>query len=340
MFEAQLDNYAYDYMFRLYPAPAVAAAVVLLAIDERTLSSVRAASTPSASLWAAALRLIAPATPKAVAVDVILAERSQEPGRGYGARPGFPGRRRTWCSSCELIDDGRQWEDPLEEFRRGAALGHGLRRSGQERHRHACHSPGETLRPPAAVALSLEAFRLSRRRVHYRISHRSSSRHAPCIPVRGDGRSMRVRFIPSNMLPNPQRIHEGTCSTIPPWRRNSPAQVVFVGVTAITEVRDRLLTPNAFSRQTSGSRSNAQAFENHGAGPLSSRMFPTSGCCSSASAWRWRRAWPFPVPAGVAGIRRQRADSGGRRGGALRLFHPSERPFFFDAGIPGGASEP
>ena len=39
MFGAQLDNYAYDYMFRLYqPQPWVPQSV-LLAIDERTLSA-------------------------------------------------------------------------------------------------------------------------------------------------------------------------------------------------------------------------------------------------------------------------------------------------------------
>src|ERR1035441_5640075 len=40
IFGAQLDNYAYDYMFRLYQPPPWQPQSVLLAIDERTLSSI------------------------------------------------------------------------------------------------------------------------------------------------------------------------------------------------------------------------------------------------------------------------------------------------------------
>jgi CHASE2 domain-containing sensor protein len=80
------------------------------------------------------------------------------------------------------------------------------------------------------------------------------------IPVRGDGRPMRVRFIPSNMAHIPS-VSLRDLLDDPTRAKDFAGKVVFVGVTAITEVRDRLLTPNAFGRQTSGIEINAQAFE-------------------------------------------------------------------------------
>ena len=258
IFGAQLDNYAYDYMFRLYQPPPWQPQSVLLAIDERTLSSVPGGIHAIRQPLAAALRLVAPASPKAVAVDVILAERSQDPavdaalGQAFQATPNL-------VLSCELIDDGRQWEDPLQEFRRGAALGHVYadpdmndtvtrvipleKRSGHVRR----------------WALSLEAFRLSRGAPIIE-SPTDLQIGNTVVPVRGDGRPMRVRFIPSSMKHIPSVSLKDLLDD-PTRAKDFTGRVVFVGVTAITEVRDRLLTPNAFARQTSGIEINAQAFE-------------------------------------------------------------------------------
>ena len=258
MFGAQLDNYAYDYMFRLYRPPPWQPQSVLLAIDERTLSSVRGGIHAIRQPLAAALRLIAPATPKAVAVDVILAERSQDPAVDTALAQAFQATPNL-VISCELIDDGRQWEDPLEEFRRGAALGHV----------YADPDKNDTVTRVIPLekrsghlrrwALSLEAFRLSRAASIIE-SPTDLQVGSTVIPVRGDGRSMRVRFIPSNMLPIPSVSMKDLLDD-PTLATKFTGKVVFVGVTAITEVRDRLLTPNAFSRQTSGIEINAQAFE-------------------------------------------------------------------------------
>ena len=258
MFGAQLDNYAYDYMFRLYRPPPWQPQSVLLAIDERTLSSVRGGIHAIRQPLAAALRLIAPATPKAVAVDVILAERSQDPAVDTALAQAFQATPNL-VLSCELIDDGRQWEDPLEEFRRGAALGHV----------YADPDKNDTVTRVIPLekrsghlrrwALSLEAFRLSRAASIIE-SPTDLQVGSTVIPVRGDGRSMRVRFIPSNMLPIPSVSMKDLLDD-PTLATKFTGKVVFVGVTAITEVRDRLLTPNAFSRQTSGIEINAQAFE-------------------------------------------------------------------------------
>jgi signal transduction histidine kinase len=258
MFGAQLDNYAYDYMFRLYQPPPWQPQSVLLAIDERTLSSIRGGIHAIRQPLAAALRLVAPAAPKAVAVDVILAERSQDPAVDAALAQAFQATPNL-VLSCELIDDGRQWEDPLEEFRSGAALGHVYadpdkndtvtrvipleKRSGRLRR----------------WALSLEAFRLSRGAPIIE-SPTDLQVGGTVIPVRGDGRPMRVRFIPSDMAHMPSVSMKDLLDD-PTRAKDFTGKVVFVGVTAITEVRDRLLTPNAFGRQTSGIDINAQAFE-------------------------------------------------------------------------------
>src|SRR6266545_3351091 len=68
---AQLDNYAYDYMFRRYqPSPWQTSSAVL-AIDEPTLN--RAGSMASIRPYLAqALQRIVSARPAAVAIDVVL----------------------------------------------------------------------------------------------------------------------------------------------------------------------------------------------------------------------------------------------------------------------------
>jgi signal transduction histidine kinase len=258
MFGAQLDNYAYDYMFRLYQPQSWQPQSVLLAIDERTLSSIPGGIHAIRQPLAEALRLVAPASPKAVAVDVILAERSQDPAVDAALAQAFQATPNL-VLSCELIDDGRQWEEPLEEFRRGAALGHVYadpdkndsvtraipleKRSGHVRR----------------WALSLEAFRLSRGAPIVE-SPSDLQIGGTVIPVRGDGRPMRVRFIPFDMAPIPRVSLKGLLEN-PALAREFTGKVVFIGVTAITEVRDRLLTPYALGRQTTGIEINAQAFE-------------------------------------------------------------------------------
>src|SRR5262249_46305289 len=72
-----------------------------------------------------ALRLTAGASPKAVAIDIVLADSSLDRGAD-------PALHDAFCTvpnlvlSCELIEDGARWEDPLPEFLRDCKprLGH------------------------------------------------------------------------------------------------------------------------------------------------------------------------------------------------------------------------
>ena len=334
MFGAQLDNYAYDYMFRLYQPQPWQPQSVLLAIDERTLSAIPGGIHAIRQPLAAALRLVAPASPKAVAVDVILAERSQDPAVDAALAQAFQATPNL-VLSCELIDDGRQWEEPLAEFRRGAALGHVYadpdkndsvtraipleKRSGHVRR----------------WALSLEAFRLSRGAPIIE-SPTDLQVGSTVIPVRGDGRPMRVRFIPFDMAPIPRVSLKGLLDD-PALATEFTGKVVFVGVTAITEVRDRLLTPYALGRQTTGIEINAQAFETMAQGLFITDVADFWVLLFSLGAGGGRGPG-VPLSAGVAGLRRRACWCWRRRRHALRLFHAPARLFFCDAGFRGAGS--
>ena len=121
IFGPQINDYAYDSMFRAYrPAKHVQPESVVLAIDELTLmdcEGIRGIRRPMAR----ALRLLAPVKPKAVAIDVILADRNPVEdaalAEAFRATPNL-------VLSTELIDGGRIWEDPRPEFAASARLGH------------------------------------------------------------------------------------------------------------------------------------------------------------------------------------------------------------------------
>ena len=122
IFGEQINNYAYDSMFRAYqpPKPASTESAVL-AIDELTLmdcGGIRGIRRPIAR----ALRALAQVKPKAVAVDVILADRG-DPAEDAALADAFHATPNLVLST-ELIDGGRLWEDPRPEFAGGAKLGH------------------------------------------------------------------------------------------------------------------------------------------------------------------------------------------------------------------------
>src|SRR5882757_301331 len=73
-----LDNAAYDFMFRLYQPKPWQTQSVLLAIDETTLAATKGGTHGIRKPLAEALELVAKARPKAVAVDVILADEGDD----------------------------------------------------------------------------------------------------------------------------------------------------------------------------------------------------------------------------------------------------------------------
>ena len=130
IFGPQINDYAYDSMFRAYrpPKPAHPESVVL-AIDELTLmdcGGIRGIRRPIAR----AFRLLAPVQPKAVAIDVILADRN--PAEDAALAEAFHATPNLVLST-ELIDGGRIWEDPRPEFAARRPPGTRLHRDGPRR---------------------------------------------------------------------------------------------------------------------------------------------------------------------------------------------------------------
>src|ERR1035438_8836415 len=105
-----LDNAAYDFMFRLYQPKPWQTQSVLLAIDETTLEATPGGMHGIRKPLAQALELVARAAPKAVAVDMILADQNEDPAvdrRLVQALCHTP----NLVLSSELIRDGSQWEE-------------------------------------------------------------------------------------------------------------------------------------------------------------------------------------------------------------------------------------
>jgi len=270
-FGKQLDDNAYDFMFRLYQPPPWQAASAVLAIDESTLNACGGMPGIRRPL-ADSLRLLAAARPQAVAVDVILAARSPEPQIDSALAAAFQ-RTPNLVLASELLPDG--WESPIPEFARYAkARGHVYAKPDDDG--IARSIPLEkAFRNRRLWALSLEAFRLGRG-AEIVESPSGLQVGALWIPIpkvpsgwrhsrdRDDSRFMRVRFAPRNADTGADAIPRiGMQQLIdhPALASSLTGKVVFVGLTAVTELHDRLPTPVAPAIPTSGIEINAGAFE-------------------------------------------------------------------------------
>ncbi len=272
IFGPQLDQYAYDGMFRAYrPAKLRSPEAVVLAIDELTLmdcGGIRGIRRPIAQ----ALTVLAPIATKAVAIDVILADRGDPDQDAALARALHA--TRNLVLSTELIEgpvEGQRiWENPRPEFAAGASLGHvsvapdkdGVTRSilldehvGKVQH----------------WALAVEAFRLSRGggdplvSLEYtalpgglsKAQFQVGGATVPILVNQTEHQSfMRVRYPPRDMaIPH---VSLKRLLDHPELASQFAGKVVFLGVTANSEIRDRLFTPLGL---TPGTEINAAAFE-------------------------------------------------------------------------------
>ncbi len=312
-FGSTLDNAAYDFMFRLYQPKPWQTQSVLLSIDETTLAATPGGMQGIRKPLAEALNLIAKAGPKAVAVDMILADRSADPAVDRTLAEALCGTPNLVLSS-ELIRDGSQWEDPRPEFRKcAAAVGHV----------HAQPDPGDSRtraiplvkrnfpKHDQRYALSLQAFALSRGEKITQSSDSYDLTVGPTtIPVEGsprlsrsgvpsnEFRLMRVRFIPTSRDPIP-RISLNDVLQNPHLAGSFAGKVVFVGVIAPTaEIRDRLLTPISPDVYVTGIEINAEAFETMAQGLFITNVpeiwvFLFSACLAAAAglAFRYLPGW-------------------------------------------------
>jgi len=263
-----LDDTAYDFMMRRFPPRPWQPQSAILAIDEATLSAYGGSAGMRRAL-ADALPIVDEARPRAVVIDVILADK--------GSDPGVDGRlAKALCETPNLVLSADElpngWDLPRPEFTCNgtAAVGHV----------HAAPTENDSITRQIPLfkrlgherrwAISMEAFRLSRGAAIMEGSLATDpvtvgNTDIP-IPDRktkydpeGDGRLLRIQFLPPGMsIP---RVSLAGLVHNPDLARQLAGKVVFAGVTAITELHDRLITPVSVSRQIPGIELHATAFE-------------------------------------------------------------------------------
>jgi len=251
---AQIDEYGYDWMFRLNPPAAARPHCLILAIDDASFSAmggVRAYRT----MLAKALELLAPAQPKVVAIDMVLADKEDAPEDDRLLRAMQATKNLVLVAHLQ----GGRWEDPIEDFRRTAtALGHDradeLSRDGvtraiplEERTEHERH-----------WALAVEAFRLSQgqRILESPDDLQIGNEVIPARRTPDSDRALRVLFV-RNSIP---QISLQELAEKPELAARFSGQVVFIGVTSISATYDRVATPDGQGR-IPGVEVHAQLFE-------------------------------------------------------------------------------
>ena len=239
-FGRQIDGYAYDFLFRADEPRPWKPDAIILAIDEKSFTKYRGLRGMRIAL-ADGLEKIAPAHPAAVAIDLILAEESDESSdrqleQAFARTPNL-------ILSSDLEPDRSGWEEPIPRFRKYAV---GVGHVHADLDKYDSVSRALPLMKAAGHdrrwALAFEAFR---------VVHGGEVEESPgdvrvgsaVIPADiRDGRSIRIRFVPPSMGSIP-RISIAQLDSQPELAKRFAGKVVFAGVTAQTAVRDRWMTP-------------------------------------------------------------------------------------------------
>ncbi len=257
-FGRQIDSFAYDFVFRLHQPKPWPAQSMILALDQATLKSLGGVRGMRQAL-AMGLEKVAAAHPKAVAVDVILAEPADE--AGDAALEAAFRKTPNLVLPCDLLPDEKGWDDPLPRFRK-LAVAVGQVHAGLD----SLDAISRELPLELAAgkdrrwALALEAFRAS---------DGSQILESPddldvggtIIPARltSAGRLLRIRYRP---LDSPiSRISVKQLMDKPGLAAQFTGKVVFAGLTDQTAVRDRWMTPYSNGSIMPGVEIHASAFE-------------------------------------------------------------------------------
>lgn len=257
---AQIDNYATDWLFRVHrPAPWVPQSAIL-ALDEDSFEFTQGVRNLRSRL-AEAIAITAAAGPRVIALDVILADAGQ--GGEDAALAAAIRNAGNVILPCELLP-GPRWMLARQEFRQpAAALGH-VHADPDERDGMSRHMPLEKAGARERHwALSLEAFRLLRKAPVIE-SPESLEVAGLTIPAsRSAGRLLRIRYLPpgpddASRIPHlslRRLLEDPSSSAI--FRDKA----VFVGATAQSAMRDRMMTPYSTLRPMPGVEIHAHALE-------------------------------------------------------------------------------
>jgi signal transduction histidine kinase len=271
LFGAPLDNAAYDLNLRRHPQPPWKTQSVVLGIDEAALREFGGMSGMRKPL-ADALRLVAAESPKVVAIDVILADRTPD-AQANAALAEALCATPNLVLDAELLDSG--WEFPLPEFRQckpAPAIGHVSAAPDKNDSITRAIPLQKAAGTTGLWALSLEAFRLSRGAPAIVESPTDLQVGSTIIPVpqvyeqwwnpsmHATGWFLRIYYVP------PPVNHVPRVSLADLLKDHSLAkqfhnQAVFVGLTATTMQHDQLFTPQDKNVPIPGIEIHAEAFE-------------------------------------------------------------------------------
>jgi signal transduction histidine kinase len=247
----RIDNYVYDSMFQLLPPPLSAPQSIILAIDDATYDAIGGVAGYRTAL-ADALDHLATAGPKAVAVDLVLADAG-DPVKNARLAAAMRGTRNLVLAAEEA--DGR-WIEPLPAFRQSAAATGHDKADDQSPDGVTRVIPLERRAANRRYwALALEAFRLVRG-VKILESPDDLQIGAETIPARrttGQNRPLRVLY-----EENITRLPLKAALDKPEMFESVRDKTVFIGVTSLSATRDRVMTPVG---EMAGPEVQAQVFE-------------------------------------------------------------------------------
>lgn len=293
-----LDNSAADVYFRWFPATQADRNSVsaLLAVDEATLSA-HGGMRGLRPMLAGVLELLAAHPPRVVAIDLTLADAGDpaEDARLAAAIAALP----HVVLGAEIRSDGGQWEQPPPQFL-GANTSLG--------HVHAAPDPMDSVCREIPLekavgsrrywALSLEAMRLWRGEQYLLETPQALMLGSVEIPAsRESGRLMRIRYLPPAQEDGLSAIRRFSLASLlaePEAAQVLRDGVVFVGVTAPSAARDRLMTPYSYGRSMQGVEIHANAFETLASGrflrPVRTGMLTLGALLLAGFVW-----WGFAL---------------------------------------------
>ncbi len=296
---SQIDDDTYDLLYRANPPAVPHSHAAILAIDDATyhsLGGVRAYRT----MLARALELLAPAQPKVIAIDMILADKEDQPEDDRLSRAMQLVKNLVLVAHLQLQNG--QWELPLDQFRRtAAALGHDRAdefsrdgvtrqiplelRAGRERH----------------WALALETFRLARGRPILESPDDLQIGNELIPAPRFTDRALRVLF---TREPIPQ-VSLLDLAKNPQLAERFRGKIAFIGVTSISATYDRVATPFGQGR-VPGVEVHAQLFETlengqflTGASNLATLGFSLAAGILAGLIFAFLAGWPAYSSAGA-----------------------------------------
>lgn len=258
------DNNITDAFFRWFPATQADASTVstLLAIDEETLAT-HGGVRNLRGIVADVANALAPHAPKVLAIDLTLADAGDTAQDEHlaAALSTLP----RVVLGAEIRSDGNQWETPLPRL---------LQANTSVGHVHAAPDPMDSVCRSIPLekaqgakrfwALSLETYRLWRDEPYVLEEPRALLVGSVEIPARrDDGRLMRIRYLPpaGENASALSRISVAQLLASPEVAAPLRGRVAFLGVTAPSAARDRLMTPFSYGRSMQGVEIHANGFE-------------------------------------------------------------------------------